>query len=288
MTNPPGGRGQAPVALLIAIVLIAGLAVLTIVSGFTVLQPPKPVTEQAKDTETLYQVTLVLALVIFFLVSAGIIWAIFRYRRRGPGLPPQVHGSSTLEIGWTIVPLVILVALFIPSMILVVDLKTPVSAEDADVTIEVMGQQWYWTFTYCQAGDCARTGNLVIQRTPPAYPDYGESDALTRFQPPTIVVPVGETVLFKVRSRDVVHSFYVPHFYFKIQAIPGNVNDFSIRVTEPGVYSGHCVQFCGLRHSDMLFIVDAREPAEYQRWLTRERQARGLPPEDALSAEAGR
>jgi cytochrome c oxidase subunit 2 len=116
-----------------------------------------------------------------------------------------------------------------------------------------------------------------VQQLPPNYENL---------VPPTIVVPVGQTVRMKVRSTDVVHSFYAPHFLYKIQAIPGNVNELHFTVKKAGVYTGQCYQFCGLRHADMLFVIDAREPAEYQRWLSEQRAAQGLPAVPAAGAEA--
>jgi cytochrome c oxidase subunit 2 len=91
-----------------------------------------------------------------------------------------------------------------------------------------------------------------------------------------LVVPVGQTILLNVRSTDVVHSFSAPHVLYKIQAIPGSVNQMHMRVTKAGTYAGQCYQFCGLRHSDMLFVLDAREPADYQQWLRETQAAQGI------------
>ena len=79
-----------------------------------------------------------------------------------------------------------------------------------------------------------------------------------------------------MRSTDVVHSFYAPQFLYKIQAIPGNINQMHFKVQKEGTYYGQCYQFCGLRHSDMLFTIDARSPSEFQSWLSEQRRAQGL------------
>jgi cytochrome c oxidase subunit 2 len=84
-------------------------------------------------------------------------------------------------------------------------------------------------------------------------------------------VPVGQVVRIKIRSTDVIHSFSAPHTLYKIQAIPGNVNEMHFVVEKEGIYRGQCYQFCGLRHSDMIFVLDARSPADYARWLQEER-----------------
>jgi cytochrome c oxidase subunit 2 len=248
---------------IIAGVLIFILAVVTIVSAVTVFQLPDPVTEQAERTNTLYQPVLAISFFVFFLVTAAIIWAIFRYRRTGPEIPEQIHGSSVLEMTWTVIPILILVALFVPSLIMVIDLKTPPADDEVDLTVEAVGHQCWWEFIYPDS-------NVRIQATPPNY------ESLV---PPTLVVPVGETVLIRVRSTDVIHSFSAPNTLYKIQAIPGNVNVMHFKVEKAGVYRGQCYQFCGLRHSDMLFVLDAREPADFQRWLREEQARQGVGPD---------
>jgi cytochrome c oxidase subunit II len=267
MQQPDRGSRQAPFGLIIAGILVVMLGVAVLVGSLTVLQLPEAVTEQAQRINTLYLWTLGISMIIYFGVSAAIIWAIFRYRRRGPELPPQIHGSAAFEMGWTIIPVIILVALFIPSLLLVIDLKTPPAAAEIDLEVEAIGHQWWWEFSYPESG-------VRVQQTPPNY------DAL---QPPVLVVPVGQTVRVIVRATDVIHSFYAPKFLYKIQAIPGNINELHFTVTKPGTYYGQCYQFCGLRHSDMIFYIEAVEPSEFQRWLSQQRALQGLATDDELA-----
>jgi cytochrome c oxidase subunit 2 len=266
MRERPAGRERPPARIILAVTLIALLAVVTIVGALTVFQLPESVTEQGDDVTVLYQVVLAISFLIFFLVTAGIIWAIFRYKRTGPEIPEQIHGSSVLEMAWTVVPVIILVALFIPALILVINLKTPPS--DPEVTVEAIGHQWWWEFVYEDEG-------IRIQQTPP---DYENLD------PPVLVVPVDREILINVRSTDVVHSFAAPSTLYKIQAIPGSVNQMHVTITDPGTYAGQCYQFCGLRHSDMLFILDAREPAAYEQWLRETQAAQGVRGSDQARA----
>jgi cytochrome c oxidase subunit 2 len=267
MQEPNRGNSGTPVGLIVAGVLIVAVGVLVVIGSLTVLQLPEAVTEQAERINRLYLWTLGIAMVIYFGVTAGIIWAVFRYRRRGPELPPQIHGSSALEFGWTAVPAIILIGLFIPSLLLVIDLKTPPPPDQIDLEVEAIGHQWWWEFAYPASG-------VRIQTTPPNY------DAL---EPPRLVVPVGQTVRVTVRSTDVIHSFYAPQFLYKIQAIPGNINQLHFTVTKAGTYHGQCYQFCGLRHSDMIFVIEAMEPADFQRWLSQQRALQGLPVDDELA-----
>lgn len=289
MIQPSRGSRRPSGWVLLAIVLIAVLGIVVVISSLTVLQLPEAVTEQGKKTKDLYTATLTISMIIYFGVSAGIIWAIFRYRRTGPELPPQTHGNSTVEFICMVIPIVILVGLFIPSLILLIDLKTPpddsklVSGEV--MTVEVIGAQWYWQFVYCPTGkvydasallDCESGNNLRV------------SGAGTS-QPPVLVLPVGQTVVLKIKSNDVVHSFYAPHLLYKMQAIPGNINEMHFKIEKAGTYTGQCYQFCGLSHADMRFAIDAKDPAEYQQWLNQQKKAQGLPagPDNLAAADSG-
>ncbi len=273
MYQPPAGNRKPPRSMITAGILIAILAVVTIVSAFTVMQLPDPVTDQGKDIDLLYQPVLAISLIVFFGVTAAIIYALFRFRRTGPEIPEQVHGNNKLEFTWTAIPILILVVLFIPSFRLVLDLKTPPADDEIDITVEAVGHQWWWEFIYPDDG-------VRVQVTPPNYDDL---------TPPTMVVPVGKTVRVIVRSTDVIHSFYFPNSLYKIQAVPGNLNEMHFRISPEnvGTYSGQCYQFCGTRHADMLFIVDAVSEADYERWLSEAQAAQGVIPAAAEAVAAG-
>ena len=263
-------RGKPPARTIIALALIVLLGVVTVVSAVTVFQLPDPVTEEAKRTDTLYQPVLAVSFIVFYVVTAGIIWAMFRYKRQSEDeeLPLQVHGSSVLEATWTIIPIIILVALFIPSIILLIDLKTPPDDEDVDLTVEAIGHQWWWEFRYPDDG-------VVVQATPPNY---------ETLEPPTLVLPVGATVVINVSSTDVVHSFSAPRTLYKLQAIPGSINIMHLKFEETGVFTGQCYQFCGLRHSDMLFLIEVRDQAGFEAWLSETQAAQGVDPAKLASA----
>ena len=261
MNQPPAGRARPSASTIIAAGIILILAVVTLVGAVTVFQLPDPVTEQAKRTDLLYQPVLAISFVIFFAVTAAIIWAMFRYRRKSNDeMPAQIHGSTTIEIGGVIASIVILIPLFIWSLILILDFKDPPSDDEVDVTVEAVGHQWWWEFIYPDDG-------VRVQQTPPNYADL---------TPPALVVPVNKVVRVVVRSTDVVHSFSAPRTLYKIQAIPGNVNEMHFKAEKTGSFHGQCYQFCGLRHSDMLFTLDVRSEADYQSWLRETRRAQGV------------
>jgi len=118
-------------------------------------------------------------------------------------------------------------------------------SSDPSVTIDVTAFQWQWRFS---------------------YPQYGIQVVGTPDQPPTMVVPVGQTVQIDLRAQDVIHAFFVPAFLFKRDAIPGKLNRFDFKVIAPGTYNGECAEFCGLDHADMVFYVKAVTPAQFQAW----------------------
>lgn len=283
MTSSAGGGNKPSGSMIVAGVVILLFGVLVVGGSLTAMQLPHPVTSQAKDTHLLYEATLIISMIIYFGVTAGIIYAIFRFPKKSAELPAQVHGSSALELGWTVVPVLILVGLFIPSFLLMNNLKTPPATGDIDVTVQAIGHQWWWEFVYCQSSESAdecrdNKGNVRVQVTPPAY------DNLV---PPALVLPTNETVRVYVRSTDVIHSFYWPHSLYKVQAVPGNINQMHFKIKDEGVFSGQCYQFCGLRHADMLFIVDARSGPDFQKWLGDQKKAQGIPTGQDESASAG-
>ena len=253
--------GRPSGSMIIAGLLILILGIVTVVGALTAFQLPDPITSQAKDIEALYRPTLAISFIVYFGVTAAIIYALFRFRRRGPDLPVQVHGSSTLEITWTVIPVLILVALFIPSLILVIDFKTQPAEADADLVVNVVGHQWWWEFDYPNDG-------IKVQSLPPNYDNI---------VPPELTVPVGKTVLLRVRSTDVIHSFYAPRMLYKIQAIPGNINEMHFKAEKTGSFSGQCYQFCGTRHADMRWKLTVLSQSDYDTWVRDTRAAQPTP-----------
>ena len=254
--------GRPSGSMIIAGVLILILAVVTVAGAIFAFQLPEAITEQGKQTVILYEATLAISFIIYFGVTAGLIYAIFKFKRKpGDAMPVQIHGSSTAEFTWTVIPIIILVALFIPALVLVIDFKTPPTEANADVTIDVVGHQWWWEFQY-------PNDNIKVQATPPKY------DELV---PPVLVVPVNKTILLHIRSTDVIHSFYAPHLLYKMQAIPGNINDMHFKAEKTGTFIGQCYQFCGTRHADMRWTLQVVSQADYDKWLRDTKSAQPAP-----------
>jgi cytochrome c oxidase subunit 2 len=219
-----------------AVLLLAGCA-------------PEGVTAQGAEIQRLYNFFLAAAAGVFVLVVGLIGWSVVRYRRRGDALPVQTHGSTRLELTWTVLPAILVVVLFVATY--QTQQRVTAADEDAEITVDVLAFQWSWRFDYTDVGG-----------TDPDTEVVG-----TPGQVPELVVPVGQTVHINLESTDVVHSFYVPRALFKAQAIPGRTHEFDLTFDEVGVYPGNCAQYCGLAHGDMVFRVRVVAPEQFQEWL---------------------
>ncbi|MEA2333384.1 MAG: cytochrome c oxidase subunit [Thermoleophilaceae bacterium] len=222
----------------------------------------------ADDIDTLYKITLYIAIVIFLLVEGVLIWSLFTYRARRGGAPPaQIHGNTPLEIGWTLGAAVILVVLTIVTFLYLGDIENPPpsgpnglpSAEQfalvdqaeppktggPTLDIGVNGQQFLWRYDY--PGD------------PPLYSYY------------EMVVPTNTTVTLDVTASDVVHAWWVPKLGGKVDGVPGHVNQTWFKIKRPGVYRGQCAELCGYNHADMHAEVRAVSPERFLAWAERQR-----------------
>lgn len=221
---------------------------------------PAAVTDEARDMNALYNVVLIAAIIVFALVTAGLVYAIVRYRRRDDALPPQFHGGGKIEALMVGVPVIIVIALFTVSMLTLV--RVDDRAEPDDLTIEVTGFQFSWQFTY-NLNDLGDGGA-----------DLGAEGAVsvigTPANEPVLMMPVDEPVEFVLRSNDVIHSFYVRDFLYKLDLFPGRVNAFTVTARETGDYRAQCAELCGLNHALMRFTVRVVERDAFDAWIAGE------------------
>ncbi|MGH9050222.1 MAG: aa3-type cytochrome oxidase subunit II [Acidimicrobiia bacterium] len=213
--------------------------------------------EQGREIFDLWQGSVIAALVVGVIVWGLILWAAIRYRRRNDEIPTQRQYIVPLEIVYTALPVLIVAVLFVFAY----QTQREVNAvsSDPDLVIEVDGFQWQWQFHYVE-DDITVTG----------LPD----------EPPVMVLPVDQTVRFRLTSRDVIHSFYVPDFLYKRDVIPGVDNKVDVDVVDVGRYTGRCAEFCGLDHYKMTFEVEAVTMADFRDWVD-EQQSAGGPAADA-------
>lgn len=206
---------------------------------------PKPTTEQGHRILALWTGAFWAAIVVGVFVYALILWACFRFRKRGDKMPRQVHYNVPVEVLYVALPFVIIGVLFFYTA----RDETYVDklSKNPDVTIGVVGFQWSWQFN---------------------YPDEKLQVTGRPGQEPVLVLPVDKKVQFIETSPDVIHSFWVPDFLFKRDVIPGRANRFEIRTEKAGTFEGRCAELCGVYHSRMLFQVKVVPDDEYQRFLT--------------------
>jgi cytochrome c oxidase subunit 2 len=197
---------------------------------------------------------------VSLLVLFLLLWVVARYSRRRNPVPSKTSHNTLIEIIWTAVPVIILVIIAIPSITLLArQYDSP--PKDA-LTIKVTGYQWYWGYTYPDNGGFEVISNILK-----------DEDAIARGEPPhlaadnRLVVPVGETIRMQVTGADVIHAFAVPSLWFKIDAVPGRLNERTMFVKEPGIYYGQCSELCGARHGYMPIVVEALPRPQFEAYI---------------------
>lgn len=211
----------------------------------------------AEEQANLFKFIFWIAVVVFVIVEGGIIWITLRYRRRSDDeMPKQTHGNTKLELTWTFIPALIIIAIAIPTIRSIWNLAEPPSGEPV-MTVEAVGHQWWFEFR------------------------YPEEEIVTANE---LRVPVGKNVIVKLQSQDVIHSFWVPKLFGKVDMIPTRTNELWFRADEAGEFFGQCAEFCGIAHALMRFRVIAQPEAEYDAWVAGMRRAPESPA--AASAEA--
>ncbi len=253
--------------------------------------PHEVVTSQGIAAAGLYLPIFLIAVAIFVLIEGLLLFLALRYRKRSAGadLPEQTHGNNTLEVVWTAIPMAIVFILFLVSTnVLMNDVEA--KSDDHAAVVDVQAFRFGWIFDYQDPGSFATDPGSEDAATGSYEPMGITISGGGREGAPVMVLPVGEPVLIRLSAADVIHSWYVPSFFFKRDAIPGRLNEFEITIEKPGVYGGQCAEFCGLAHGDMYFSVDARAPAEYEAWLAERSGAPSGgadPGADAEAASAG-
>jgi cytochrome c oxidase subunit 2 len=222
----------------------------------------------ADDIDTLYKLTLYIGIAIFLLVEGTLIWSLVKYRARRGGVADQIRGNTPLEIGWTLGAASILVVLTVVTFIYLDRIESPpasgpsglqaaqaqfASVDQPDpptdggpvLRIHVNGQQYIWRY------------------------DYPGSKQLFSYQ--ELVVPTDTTVVLDLEASDVIHSWWIPKFGGKADAVPGYVNQTWFKVKNEGEYRGQCAELCGSGHADMRAKVVAMSPEDFQSWATQKR-----------------
>ena len=226
---------------------------------------PQPQTIIAREIYDLHTLIFVICCVIFVVVFGAMFYAIFKHRKSVGHKAEQFHENTTVEIVWTVIPLLILIGMMWPAT------KTVIAMKDTsrpDLTIKATGYQWKWGYDYL-TGDGQGISFYSSLATPrdqlEGKAPKGEHYLLEVDNP--VVVPVGKKVRLITTANDVIHSWWVPAFGVKQDAIPGFVRDTWFKVDKPGTYRGQCAELCGKEHGYMPIVVEAVEPEKYALWV---------------------
>jgi cytochrome c oxidase subunit 2 len=241
-------------ALAVLVALVAAPA-----ASADLLTPESGGSPNANQIDSLYKIVFAVAAVIFVVVESLLLYSLFKFRARKGAVAAQIHGNTRLEVGWTVGAAVVLVVVAVVTFFKLPTINNPdqslgsiaqggafASVNPPEVkgknklTIDVQGRQFIWRYTY---------PNGVY-----AYEN--------------MVVPVGTTVVLRVTSTDVQHSWWIPKLGGKYDAVPGYVNYGWFRIPKPGVFRGQCAELCGRQHANMFGTVTAVPPDQYQTWLT--------------------
>jgi cytochrome c oxidase subunit II len=225
------------------------------------------VTPNGRKALWMHDVILVpMMIVVSALVLVLLLWVIIRYRRSANPTPSRTSHNTLIEVIWTLVPVLILVAIAVPSISLLAAQFKP-AGKDA-LTIKAVGNQWYWTYQYPDNGGFEIVSNMLQDRPPAGgkVRQYADGPRLLAVDN-RMVIPVGREIRLLTTSNDVIHSFAVPAFWAKIDAVPGRINEITFRVDKEGVYFGQCSELCGARHAFMPISVEVVSPARFAAWV---------------------
>lgn len=263
------------------ILLLLSLLTALPIRAQTRLNMTEGVTDISQKVYGLHMTILIICAVIGVLVFGIMFWAIIHHRKSKGAQAAQFHESTKIEILWTIIPFVILIAMAVPAT------KTLIAMEDAsesDLTVQITGSQWKWHYRYFDQGVEFYSLLGTLPQQIQGQVAKGQNYLLEVDHP--LVLPTDRKIRFLITSDDVIHSWWMPAFAVKKDAVPGFINEAWTRINEPGIYRGQCAELCGKDHGFMPIVVDARTGAEFDDWLakTQARQAEAKAAEQALLA----
>jgi cytochrome c oxidase subunit II len=224
---------------------------------------------------------IIFAISIF--VLGLLLFIVARFRRGANPVPSKTTHNTFIEIVWTLVPVLILLGIAYPSLDLLAKQFKP-APKDA-VTVKVTGYQWYWGYTYPDHGGFEVVSNMLKDQGDVAKGERfrTENDGPRQLAVDSrMVVPAGVPLRIQTTASDVIHAFAVPSLWFKLDAVPGRLNEKTLTITKPGVYFGQCSELCGARHGFMPIAVEALPPAQFAAWV--KAQGGEMPGEKAAEA----
>ena len=261
-------RILAVVSFTAVAVLFAALIVNSFQNSGKPLTSLAPEGPSADSIQKLLIPVTAIAGIVFVLVIGAIVFITWKFRERKDSdpdeFPSQIHGKTTLEIGWTILPALILAGIAVGTVMTIINLNRE---EPNAIQVQVAGQQWWWEYKY----DLNSDGNFD-----------GPEDITTATE---LVIPAGKPVQVTTTSNDVIHSFWIPGLNGKKDAVPGLYNPLKLQADEPGVFRGQCTEFCGLSHANMRMLVRAVSSSDYDAWVRNQLKDHAADPTNPVAAE---
>ena len=226
---------------------------------------------------------------IVLLVLALLLVIIVRFNKRANPVASKTSHNTLLEVIWTGIPVLILVAIAVPSITLIAKQFKPAPA--TALTIKATGNQWFWTYTYADNGGFEVISNMLKEKGEVKEGERARTDADGPQQLAAdyrMVIPAGEPIRLEVTALDVIHSFAVPSLWFKLDGVPGRINEKVLFVKEPGVYFGQCSELCGVRHGYMPIVIEALPRDKFNAWVMTQPDGKidGAPKAPAAAAAA--
>jgi cytochrome c oxidase subunit 2 len=236
------------------------------------------VTAISNKVYDLHMLILWICAIACLLVFAVLIYSIFTHRKSKGAVPADFHESTTVEIIWTTIPFLVLVAMAVPATTTLLAIE---DTRDSEMSIQITGFQWKWKYDYLDEGisffSALSTPRDQIDGDAPKNPDY-----LLQVDNP-IVVPINKKIRFLITSNDVIHSWWVPDLGWKQDAVPGFINEAWTELSEPGTYRGKCAELCGKDHGFMPIVLVAKTEEEYAAWVE-EQQGKAAAAADAATS----
>lgn len=254
----------------------AMLASLPASADWRLVNMPRGVSELSREIYSMHMIMLWICTIIAVVTFGAMIYAMVRFRKsKGAVADQKMLHNARLEAAWTIIPVLILVGMAIPSVEKLIKIE---DTSGSELTIKATGHQWYWQYEYLGTGvsfysRIARSSDLARQKGSGIDPGTVDNYLLDVDKP--LIVPTGTKIRLLLTANDVIHAWWVPDFGMKRDAIPGFINEMwiSIDPDKPGTYRGQCAELCGADHGFMPIVVVAKPRAEFEAWLEAEQAA---------------
>ncbi|WP_435640931.1 cytochrome c oxidase subunit II [Micavibrio aeruginosavorus] len=233
-------------------------------------------TPSATEIHNFHHLLMYIITGIVAFVTVLLVYVMIRFNAKSNPTPSTTTHNVLLEIIWTLVPVIILIVIAVPSFKLLYYVDR---AKDPEMTLKVTGYQWYWGYEYPDQGGVTLTANIL--KDDEIDPAKGQIRLLSTDNP--VVVPVDTTIQVLVTAQDVLHSFAMPNFGIKMDAVPGRINETWMRIEKPGVYYGQCSELCGINHAFMPIEIHAVSKEDFAAWIARQQADQGIqaPADDA-------